>query len=150
MGIIFLCCMFKKLSATISVQVWRMNSTNSTEKLWSSTVTASLVFPRGCTCNGVGWIILLGVNRFWILMRESLSLHCFPQQPDQTPPSSRLPSITTHGHRFLPLACSRGLPFHLLAHLLVLSSSSSSTIIFLSLVIGLVSLSRRFHMVLRM
>ncbi|KAI9517447.1 hypothetical protein NQZ68_004664 [Dissostichus eleginoides] len=72
-------------------------------------------------------------------------LHFLEAQPDHMPPSSRLPSFTLHGHRPPPLACSLGLSRRLHARLFVLSTSS--TLLSLSLVIGLVSLSRRFHSV---
>eukprot|EP00064_Thunnus_orientalis_P007834 superscaffoldBa00000892_g7856 len=101
----------------------------------------------------VGRTARAGRNGVSITLVTQYDIHLVHSIEEQTPrPHAAIFStslLTLHGHRSLPLTCSLGLSCHLSARLFVLSSSS--TLLFLSLVIGLVSLSRRFHsVVLRM
>lgn len=140
-GDVFLCCLFKSFLLPLLSRFGEKSSSNSTGKLRSFTPEVSQklrvwrcwvdYFVGGWTSFGFSWETV-------DLSSVSLS------SPTRRRHALDFPSFTTHGHRLLPLACSRGL-VHLLAHLLV--RSSSSTLLFRSLVIGLVSLSRRFHLV---
>lgn len=116
----------RRLSVTMSIQVWRKSSSNWAEsgdphlKTSVNTPRAFLFFPGGFEIKGVGWIILLGVEPHLDSHERRWDLSCFPPQLDHTPPPSPLPSFILYGHRSLPLTCSLGLSCYLPARLFVL------------------------------
>lgn len=113
---------------------------------WKSTIftwrRAYKLFSDAVDGKVLGRLFYLELNLIWIPMRDRLDLSCFPQQPDHKPPSFRPPSFTGIGS-CLSLVHSASYAISLL----VCSCSLLLPSLFLSLVIGLVSLSRRFHLV---
>lgn len=116
---------------------------------WKSTIftwrRAYKLFSDAVEGKVLGRLFYLELNLNWIPMRDRLDLSCFPQQPDHKPPSFRPPSSLCTGiGSCLSLVHSASYAISLpvcSCSLLLLPS------LFLSLVIGLVSLSRRFHLV---